>query len=90
MTDNHPERVRVQIRLKGHLDQRWSDWFAGLTLAHEPGGTTTLRGSLTDQAQLYGVLAQVRDLGATLISLNPLGDHTVAECDPPCGPSCPF
>ena len=49
-----------------------SAWFGDLTLTHEADGTTTLRGNVTDQAQLFEVLAQVRDLGATLISLTPL------------------
>lgn len=68
----------VEIRIEGHLDQHWSAWFGALTLTHEPDGTTTLRGTVTDQAQLHGVLAQIRDLGATLISLTPL--------DPDCNP----
>ena len=83
MTRKRPDRVRVEIRLEGHLDQHWSAWFAGLALAHEPDGTTTLRGALTDQAQLHGVLAQVRDLGATLISVTPLDDPGDHACDPP-------
>lgn len=71
---HHPDDpIRVEIRLAGHLDRHWSDWFGGLTLTHESDGTTTLRGSVTDQAQLYGLLTQVRDLGASLISLTPLG-----------------
>jgi len=60
--------IDVDIRLDGHLDQHWTDWFAGLTLTHEPDGTTALRGALEDQAQLHGVLARVRDLGTKLIS----------------------
>ena len=72
MPTNRHDPIRVEIRLEGHLDQHWSAWFGGLTLGHEADGTTTLRGSVTDQAQLYGVLAQVRDLGATLLSLVPL------------------
>ena len=38
---------------------------------HEDDGTTTLRGAVTDQAELHGLLAKVRDLGATLISVTP-------------------
>lgn len=72
MSTNCDAPLPVQIRVAGHLDQHWSAWFGGLTLGHEADGTTTLRGSVTDQAQLYGVLAQVRDLGATLLSLVPL------------------
>ena len=72
MTSNQHDHVRVEIRLEGHLDTHWSPWFGGLVMAHEADGCTTLRGSVTDQAQLYGVLARIRDLGATLVSLIPL------------------
>ena len=59
-----------EIRVKGHLDERWGDWFAGLTLSHESNGTTVLGGPLTDQAALHGVLKKIRDLGLTLLSVN--------------------
>ena len=60
-----------EVRLAGHLDEHWSTWFGGLTLIHEDDGTTTLRGAVADQAELHGLLAKVRDLGATLISVTP-------------------
>jgi hypothetical protein len=58
-----------ELRVEGHLDGHWSAWFGGLTLTREDDGTTTLRGEVTDQAELHGLLAKVRDLGATLISV---------------------
>lgn len=58
-----------ELRVEGHLDEHWSTWFGGMTLAREEDGTTTLRGTVTDQAELHGLLAKVRDLGATLISV---------------------
>ena len=61
--------LRVEIRIEGHLDQHWSAWFGDLTLTYEADGTTTLRGDVADQADLFGVLARVRDLGAALVSL---------------------
>ncbi len=63
--------AHYEIRVAGHLDQRWSTWFDGLAIIHEDDGTTTLRGAVTDQAELHGLLAKVRDLGAVLISLTP-------------------
>ena len=60
-----------EIRLAGHLDDHWSTWFGGLTFSHEDDGTTTLCGAVADQAELHGLLAKVRDLGATLISVTP-------------------
>ena len=62
-------RPRYELRIQGHLDQHWSTWFGGLALTREDDGTTTLRGTVTDQAELHGLLAKVRDLGVTLISL---------------------
>ncbi len=61
-----------EIRLGGHLDDHWSAWLDGLSITREVDGTTTLSGAVTDQAQLHGVLAKVRDLGAPLISLERL------------------
>ena len=61
-----------ELRIDGHLDERWSAWFGGLTLSHEDDGTTTLHGAVTDQAELHGLLAKIRDLGTTLISVTAL------------------
>jgi hypothetical protein len=58
-----------EIKVKGHLDQRWSDWFAGLKLTHLEGDETLLSGPLPDQAALHGLLERVRDLNLTLISV---------------------
>jgi hypothetical protein len=63
--------THYELCLAGHLDEHWSAWLGGLTLTRETDGTTTLRGIVTDQAELHGLLAKVRDLGATLISINP-------------------
>ncbi|HET6533380.1 MAG TPA: hypothetical protein VFH03_22565 [Actinoplanes sp.] len=60
---------QYEIRIDGHLDERWSAWFAGLTVIREDDGTTTLRGAVTDQAELHGVLARIRDLGAPLLAV---------------------
>ena len=68
---NKPESALVyQIRLKGHLDSRWSDWFAGLTITCEETGETLLTGKVADQAALHGLLKKVRDLGLPLVSVN--------------------
>ena len=58
-----------ELRVEGHLDEHWSTWFDGLTLIRGDDGTTTLSGVVADQAELHGVLAKVRDIGATLISV---------------------
>ena len=45
-----------EIRLKGHLDDRWADWFEGMTITLEEDGDTLLTGPLVDQAALHGLL----------------------------------
>ena len=58
-----------EIKVKGHLDPKWSEWFAGLQLAHLEGNETLLSGLLPDQAALHGLLERIRDLNLTLISV---------------------
>src|SRR5688572_14782229 len=69
---------RYEIRVQGALDARWSAWFAGLEVACNPFGKTTLTGPLRDQAALHGVLARIRDLGLPLIAVRRL------DTDPAC------
>jgi hypothetical protein len=58
-----------EIRIRGHLDRQWSDWFDGWQIAREENGDTLLSGPVVDQAALFGLLRKVRDLGAPLISV---------------------
>lgn len=58
-----------EIRIKGHLDDRWAERFDGLSFSQENDGTTLLAGSLVDQSALHGLLKKVRDLGMPLISV---------------------
>jgi hypothetical protein len=64
--------MRYELRIEGHLDQHWSTWFGGLAVTLEGDGTTAIRGVVTDQSQLHGLLAKIRDLGVTLISVMPI------------------
>jgi hypothetical protein len=64
------QTVIYQIRLKGHLNREWTDWFEGLTITLEEDGDTLLTGPVVDQAALYGLLKKVRDLGMPLVSVN--------------------
>ena len=71
-TNGYHEPGRYEIRLKGHLDERWAERFAGLSFSHDDG-TTVLFGPVVDQAALYGVLRTVRDLGLPLLSVVHIG-----------------
>ncbi len=62
------------IRVKGHLRPEWSEWFDGMAITWQPDGSTTLRGPLPDQPALHGLLARVRDLGLTLLSVQATED----------------
>jgi hypothetical protein len=57
-----------QIRVKGNLDRKWSDWFDGLTITSQANDETLLTGLVADQCALHGVLAKIRDLGLPLLS----------------------
>ena len=68
-TEDYHELGHYEIRIKGHLDNRWVDWFEGLTMTLEADGETWLTGTVADQAALHGLLRKVRDLGMPLISV---------------------
>ena len=61
--------THYELRVEGHLDEHWSTWFGGMALLRRDDGTTTLRGLVTDQAALHGLITKVRDIGAALISV---------------------
>jgi hypothetical protein len=61
--------VTYEIRVEGHLNSDWEEWFGGLVLTYTETGETILTGPLRDQSALYGVLMRMRDLGLTLISV---------------------
>jgi hypothetical protein len=68
-TEDHDEPGLYEIRIKGHLDDKWAAWFGGLTLTREDNGETLLTGPVVDQAALHGLLRKVRDLAMPLLSV---------------------
>lgn len=75
------------VRVKGHLDDHWSTWLGGTDLRHLDDGTTSLTIDGADQAQLHGVLAGLRDIGAVLVELktssHPDTEHLSADLPAP-------
>ncbi len=62
--------MRIEIRVKGQLSQKWSEWFDGVTISHSGPEMTVLTGLVADQAALYGIISHLRDLGLQLISVS--------------------
>jgi hypothetical protein len=59
-----------EIRVKGHLDQRWSEWFDGMTITNKANGDAIISGPLVDQAALHSVLVKIYNLNLTLIAVS--------------------
>ena len=79
--DDSRQPVIYQIRIKGHLDRPWTDWFEGLDITLEDNGDTLLTGPVIDQAALHGLLKKVRDLGMPLVSVSPVEPGKADQSD---------
>jgi len=64
-----------EIRVKGHLDDEWSEWFGGLSITLEEDGASVLTGPVTDQAALHGLLLKIHNMGLPLISFRRIGSR---------------
>ena len=77
--------MKYLIRIKGHMDTKWADWFDSLQITHEEDGTTTLCGPIPDQAALHSILRKIRDLNLQLISVEQVNldaqDETLANSE---------
>jgi hypothetical protein len=77
MADNY------RFHVKGHLDDRWSDWLGGLAVQRQEDGTTVLIGPVVDQAALHGVIIRIRDLGLSLLSVQWIAGSSDDKCEQP-------
>jgi hypothetical protein len=75
--DDLPDNIRdetgkqqVEIRIKGQIDENWSEWFQDFDIQIGEDRESILLGEVKDQADLYGLIAKMRDLGITLIAVN--------------------
>jgi len=59
-----------RFRVRGHLDNCWSEWLGGLAVQRQEDGTTVLVGPVVDQAALHGLIIRIRDLGLPLLSVS--------------------
>ena len=70
-----------QIKLQGHLDSHWSEWFGDMTISNESNGESVLHGPLADQAALHGVLIKIRDLGMPLLAITTVVPNQSADSE---------
>jgi hypothetical protein len=70
LPEYHGDAGLYEIRIKGHLDDRWASRFGDAVITLEGNGDTLLICPVIDQAALYGLLKRVRDLGLPLLSVN--------------------
>lgn len=68
-----------QIRVQGHLDHQWENWFEGMTITPNEDNTTLIVGPVIDDAALHGLLKKVRDSGLRLLSVNHIDDERTKE-----------
>ena len=61
-----------RIKVEGHLDPYWSEWFDGMTVSPQEGGDTLLTGAVRDQSALHGLLVKIRDMGLPLLMVERL------------------
>lgn len=73
------QRIAYRIRVGGHIDKRHAEVLGGLSIIHEPEGTTMLVGPLADQAALYGIIVSLRDMGLELLDVQRVGPDVPSE-----------
>ena len=64
------QEANFELRVKGQLDESWSDWLEGMEVKLSDNGEMILLGHIEDQAALMGVLNKLYRLNLTLLSLS--------------------
>ena len=65
---------KTKIKIKGHLDQKWEDWFDGMEISYD-GDNTIITGIMKDEAHMRGILNRIMDLNLVLLSVNSAEDE---------------
>lgn len=78
---SHENGGVYEIKIKGLLDEHWNQWFERMTLKRirndETGQEcTVITGPIQDQPALHGLLAKIRDLNLTLLSVYRINAET--------------
>ena len=76
---NLDDPMTYKIRIKGHLNQDWSDWFDNTSISQTEDGETILTCTVSDQSALHGLLRRIRDLGVPLISVVRIDPNNAEE-----------
>jgi hypothetical protein len=77
-----------QIRIRGRMDEDWSEWFDDMTLTHTSEGQTILTGPIADQAALHGTLDKILNLNLELVSIvqiEGIAEQSEADSTNKCG-----
>lgn len=71
-------KEKIVIKIKGHLDESWKEWFDGMDISYE-GDLTVLSTENKDKGFLHGILNRIRDLNLKLISVDINEDSDVKQ-----------
>ena len=77
-----PDHAVYHIYVKGLLDEEWSCYLSNFKITHHAHGISMLVGTVRDQAELFGLLLKIRDLGIPLIAIEPIAQETLPMAKP--------
>ena len=62
-----------EIVVKGHINERRVSLFERVKVEYLPSGVTHITAQVKDQAELFSILTQIRDMGIPLLKLEQTG-----------------